>query len=200
MSNVSDRRMHSVSVKEGDNIFHIGALLKEAEANKSNPDFVSALDELQSMGQGKGLPFEFLDGEEITFDKFEECVIVVRHSELDGKKYPMLSVVADSNKRGKDLEIPLSIFRRVPILPEEREWLLKESPLNEKMIRNSLGDLARLMLVAGAKLVINEMKKCAKQAFETVNGKRVPVQLDTILALEPEKRKSFWCYRISVAK
>ena len=198
MSNISDRRINSVALKEGEKTFLIGTLLQEAEANKSNPDFVSALDELQAVGQGKGLPFEFVDGEVITFDKFEESVIVVRHSELNGKTYSMLSVVADSNKRGKDLEVPIAIFRRVPELPEEREWLVKDSALNERLIRNTLGDLSRLLLLAGHKLSVKEMKRCAKPDFEVVNGKRVRVKAEDIAALPEDKRKRFWCYRVAI--
>lgn len=195
MSNVSDRRIKSVALKDGEKTFFIGALLADKEANKSNPDYVSDLDELYTIGQGKGLPFEFVDGEVITFDKFEESVIVVRHSELNGKIYSMLSVIADSNKRGKDLEVPMAIFRRVPELPEERNWLTNDSSLNEKMLRASMSDLARLFLLAGNKISVDEAKKCAKRDFETVNGKRVVVD---VASLPDEKRKKFYCYRVSI--
>ena len=196
MSNVSDRRISSVALKEGEKTFFIGTLLQEKEANKSNPDFVSQLDELYAIGQGKGLPFEFLDGEVITFDKFDQCVIVVRHSELNGKTYSMLSVVADSDKRGKDLEIPLSIFRRVPELSEERAWLVEASPLNERMLRQNLSDLSRLLMLAGNKLSIDSSRKVARADFRTENGKTVRLKEKDILALPVEDRKKFTCYKI----
>ena len=196
MSNVSERRMKSVAIKEGEKTFLIGNLLQEKEANKSNPDFVSPLDELYAIGQGKGLPFEFVPGEVITFDKFEECVIVVRHSELNDKIYSMLSVICDSDKRGNDLEVPLSIFRRVPELAEDRSWLIEESPLNEKMLRQNMSDLANLAMLAGGKLSIDSSKRVAKAAFRTENGKIVRLKEKDILALPVEDRKMFTCYKV----
>jgi len=196
MSNVSDRRMSSVALKESEKLFFIGALLQEKEANKSNPDFVSALDELYAIGQGKGLPFEFLDGETITIDPFDQCVIVVRHSELNGKVYSMLSVIVDSDMRGEDLEVPLSIFRRVPELAEDRAWLVEDSPINEKMLRQNLSDLSRLLLIAGHKLSVNASKRVARADFRTENGKTVRLKEKDILALAEEDRKKFWCYKL----
>lgn len=200
MSNVSDRRIKSVALKDGEKTFFIGALLADKEANKSNPDYVSDLDELQSIGQGKGLPFEFVDGEVITFDKFEDCVIVVRHSEFQGKIYSMLSVIADSNKRGKDLEVPMAIFRRVPALQEEYDWLVNDSPLNERLTRSTLSDLNRLFTLAGHKLSVNGSKYCAKQ-FSVINGKRTRLSREVVSELSEDDMKKlarYFCYRVSI--
>lgn len=192
MSNVI-HRLQSVAVKEGEEVFNIGQLLAEKKANSNNADFISKLDELMSIGQGKGLAFEFITGEIITFDKFEDSVIAVRYSELNGKKYPMLSVVADSSIRGKDLEIPLSIFRRVPALEEDRATLVKDCPLNEKLMRSSLSDLKRLEELAGKKLSVDKALRLAKVTFKVVNGKNVRVD---VASLPEEERQLMSFYQV----
>lgn len=193
MSNVS-RRLQAVAVKEGESVFNIGQLLAEKEANKDNTEFTSKLDELMSIGQGKGIAFEFVTGEVITFDSFEDSVIVVRYTELNGKKYAMLSVVADSSVRGKDLEIPISIFRRVPALVEDRATVVKDHSLNEKLMRSSLSDLKRLEELAGKKLSVDNALYLAKVSFKNVNGRNVRVD---VKSLPEEERDKMYFYQVS---
>ena len=121
-------------------------------------------------------------------------MVAVRYAELNGKKYPMLSVLADSSIRGKDLEIPLSIFRRVPALVEDRTLLVKDHPLNEKLLRASLGDLKRLEELSGKKLSVDTPMYLAKVSFKNVNGKNVRVD---VKALPEEQRDKMWFYQVS---
>lgn len=193
MSNVS-KRLASVALKEGEKAYSIGTLLAEKEANSSNPEFTSVLDELMGIGQGKGIAFEFASGEIITFDKFEESAIIVRNAELNGKTYPILSVIADSSIRGNDLEIPLSIFRRVPALMEDRIRLVAEHPLTEKLLRNSMGDLMRLRELSGHRVSIDSAMSLAKTTFKIVNGKNTRVD---VAALPENERQTMTFYQVS---
>ena len=67
-------------------------------------------------------------------------------------------------------------------------------PLNEKLLRASLGDLKRLEELSGKKLSVDTPMYLAKVSFKNVNGKNVRVD---VKALPEEQRDKMWFYQVS---
>ena len=124
------------------------------------------LAEIQSLGEGKGIPFSFKEGEVITFPAFEEMGFVKRTVTFKEKDYAVLSVLAESNFR-KDIEVPLSIFRRLPAFDEDRKVLFDKAPLTEELLQSQLGDLGRAKLLAGTKVKIAKEYRFLRQTFSS---------------------------------
>lgn len=180
-------KIQNVALKPGEAMITIGNLLAKKEAGEA-----TEFEDIFTIGEGKGVPFEFKESEEITFDKIEELLLVVRVSRLNGKDYKMLSILGMSNLRGQ-VEVPVSIFRRVPALAKDRDLLVENFPLTEKFLQNNLSDFARVLSLAGMKILICKVLNLAKVLFRTVNGKIERVDVE---ALPEEERKLMRFYQI----
>ena len=186
MANV---KIDNLALKKGEYAMVVGDIL--AAKAKGSSEF----DDLFAIGEGKGVPFEFKVKEEIQFSKFEEAPIIVRISKLNGKEYKLLSTIATSNLRG-EIEVPMSIFRRVPALPEDLQKLIEGHPLTEELLQNNLGDFARFQMVSGHKILVTNALKLTKITFKTVNGKAERVDASKIPV---EERKPMNFYQVRFA-
>ena len=186
MANV---KIDNLALKKGEYAMMVGDILT-AKANGS-----SEFDDLFAIGEGKGIPFEFKENEEIVFSKFEQAPIIVRISKLNGKEYKLLSTIAASNLRG-DIEIPMSIFRRVPAFPEDLQKLIEGHTLTEELLQNNIGDFTRLQTVSGHKVCVIKALKLTKVTFKTVGGK---VERVDVSKLPAEERKTMNFYQVKFA-
>jgi len=129
------------------------------------------LDEVCSLGEGKGIPFTFKKDEVITFDPFEETILVKRTVTFRDEDYAVLNVLAESNFR-RTIEIPLSIFRRIPALEEDRKKLFDKFPLSEELAQGQLGDLGRIKILAGSTIEVSGVFMMLRQTFtRDANGR-----------------------------
>jgi hypothetical protein len=115
--------------------FYLDAFLKDPKAFSE-----------WTMVGNKGANFSFFTDEEIWFPK-KESVAVFGKNELIGKKeYPLLYVSAFSARRGNGVvDIPISIFRRVPYLPAELEFLAKDNLFGSSLTK--MPDLQRILMI-----------------------------------------------------
>lgn len=67
------------------------------------------------LGENKGLHFKFKEGETVYFPKPDECLLVPKKIGTQD----VLHIPAFSPKRNRFVQIPLSMFRRVPVYDEE---------------------------------------------------------------------------------
>ena len=181
-----------LALKPGEKTVRIGDILKFKE---ENPNAETEWDDLFAIGEGKGIPFEFKEGEMITFRPYEENDLIVRISKLNGKEYKLLSVIAESNIRG-EVEVPLSIFRRIPALEEDRQRLVRDYSLTENLLQNNLSDLGRLSILGGHTVQICSVLQLAKVMFKSTNG--VISRVD-VAALDPKDRKTMNFYQAKFA-
>lgn len=186
MANVNKQML---ALKEGEKVFNIGELLKLKDQGDAE------IDELFALGEGKGLPFEFKEGEIVEFPKFEECDLIVRISKLNGKEYKLLSTIATSNMRG-EIEVPISIFRRTPAIEADRKRLVEGSALTEQLLQNNLSDIARLQIVSSKSLIVSAALRMAKVMFKLVSGRTERVDVESLPETE---RKSMLFYQVKFA-
>lgn len=122
------------------------------------------LDEVVSLGEGKGIPFTFKKGEVCTVPSWDDVIIIKRIVSFHNQEYPVLSMYVESNFRG-DIEVPLSIFRRVPAFESDQKLLFEKFPLSEQLASSQLGDLGRIKVLVGTKFTVAGELKLLRQTF-----------------------------------
>ena len=183
MSNV---KINSISINASK---HEWALTGAQLVEDSNKAFY---EEIVSLGEGKGIAFAFKANEHVTFPKFEEMIFVKRTTTFHGKEYALLYVYGSSDFRG-DVEVPLSIFRRVPGLEEDQAAFFKDSPLTEQLAQSQLGDLGRARILSDHTIVVDEGKKYLRQTFTTTPQSTTRDSEEIIR----KKKETLTCYRVS---
>ena len=190
MARTMKHNINNIVLSANEKIYNIGDLLKEQEAHKSDLEFVSALEDLQEIGKNKGIIYTPSEGETITFDPFEESVIVVRANEYDGRTIFQLNVLATSSEIG-DVEVCIAMFRRKPGLEEDTKKLMKNK-LNAMLLQNFIGDLKRLEILAGKKILIKKDERWPRQEFaKGKDGKTRQVDVSK-LPEEARRPQSFY--------
>ena len=173
----------SVNNSKGEWVLTGADLLKEENS--------AYLEEIQSLGEGKGVPFSFKENEVITFPKFEEMGFIKRIVTFKEKDYPVLSILAESNFR-KEVEIPLSIFRRNPAFDEDRKVLFDKAPLTEELLQSQLGDLGRAKILSEKKVKISKEYIFLRQTF-TATPKGFVRDGEEVIKTKGEK---ITCYKV----
>lgn len=90
----------------------------------------------------RGIPFEFFDNEIIQLPKRENIRVWGRTEIISKKPYKMLYTSIKSDRQGY-IEVPLSIFRRIPALKEEIELLKQDNVLGAPLL-SKMPDIKRL--------------------------------------------------------
>lgn len=182
MSNI---KINSISLNSSKNEWALtGADLMKDE-NKA------FYDEVVSLGEGKGIPFAFKDNETVTFPPFEEMIFVKRMTEFHGKEYALLYVYGVSDLRN-DVEVPLSIFRRVPGIEADRIAFFSKSALTEQLAQSQLGDLGRARILSSNRVKVDPGKKYLRQTF-TVTPQGTTRDSEEIIR---KKGETLTCYKV----
>lgn len=117
------------------------------KVKESDAEAIAALENIQEVGRNKGVIYTPKSGSVITFDKYEDSVIVVRASTFNDNLILQLNVIAVDAVIG-DVELPIAIFRRKPALKEDLEALMKNK-FTAQLLQNYIGDLKRLEMLSG---------------------------------------------------
>lgn len=156
----------------------------------ANPEAYSDWSEIGD----KGVPFSFFNGEIINLPKRENVRIWGRTTKIGKKRFPMLYTAVNSNRRGW-IEVPISIFRRVPSLKEEIEILSQDNEIGVSLIPQ-MPDVKRIDILSN---IVDERKFTVTEIPLHKNGfdpdKNKPI-LDDPKAKE-EDRVSLVCYRFN---
>lgn len=143
----------------------------------------------------KGLPFEFFDGEHFTLPKKDKIKIWGREEEINKKKYKMLYTAIKSDRQGF-IEVPISIFRRMPALKEEQDLLKTGNDIGAPLL-NRMSDIKRLELLVS--LVGDgtvEVREVILHQNDFVDGKLVRDSADK----DEKDRRKIVCHRFNLAK
>ena len=120
---------------------------------------------LAKIGEGRGLAFSFRQDEEILFPTEEEAFPFTK--EFRGTD--ILYIAGYSVQRGRIVEIPVSVFRRIPSGDGELDAFYDESirPLNCElaMMSNDLQRFIKLCQIGAIKC--NELFSAHQPVFET---------------------------------
>jgi hypothetical protein len=182
--------VRSVVLSANESAYVVGDLLREKEEHKEDLEFVSALNDLQEIGRGKGIIYSPSEGEKITFDSYEESVIIVRTSSYEGRTIHQLNVLVKSSLVG-DTELALAIFRRKPGLKDNLDELLKNK-LAFQLLQNYIGDLKRLEMLAGKTWLVKKEHRWPRREFARgKDGKVTEVDVAT-LPEESRRLQSFY--------
>jgi hypothetical protein len=142
----------------------------------------------------KGVPFSFFNGEIINLPKKNDVRIWGRTTRIGKKHFPMLYTAVHSNRRGW-IEVPISIFRRVPSLKEEIEVLSQDNEIGISLIPQ-MPDIKRIEILSN---IVGERKFTVTEVPLHKNGfdpdKNKPI-LDDPKA-EEKDRVSLICYRFN---
>ena len=145
--------------------------------------------DLLSLGENRGIPFSFIEGEILTMPEIMKYT--VRTYTLRGETRKSLQFLALSNLRDV-IEVPVSIFCRVPSLESERAQLFVEENALGKKLAEQMPDIRRADVL------------CAKKTVTVF--KRVPLHQDSwytddagIRHRVPDSedlpnRRILWCY------
>lgn len=150
------------------------------------------LDDISSLGEGKGIPFTFKKGEVCTVPSWDDVIIVKRIVTFHKEEYPVLSMYVESNFRG-NIEIPLSIFRRVPAFESDQKLLFEKFPLSEQLASSQLGDLGRIKVLVGTKFTVAGELKLLRQTFTQTPQGYVRDDEETVRT----KNLLITCYQVS---
>lgn len=151
--------------------------------------------EIQLLGQNRGLPFSFLEGETLTFQPLNEAVFFTTLFKQGEKTYKVLKTLAVSDKRGV-IRVPASSFCRLPSLEEERTILFDDTNVFGRALAEAESDYLRLYLCceAGTVKVLRKLVlHCDRwvRNKETGENERIPDSADAI------NRKTLNCYQFS---
>lgn len=159
----------------------------------SNPELAA---EWAEVGD-KGAPFAWFEGEQFTLPAEEDIRIWGRTQKINKKPYKILYTCLLSDRQGA-VEVPISIFRRIPALPQEIEILKKDNAIGAPLL-SQMPDLKRfetLVLLAIGKTVIVNSVKLHKNGWDVDNNKPI---LDSE-ELEEKDRHPLVCYRYNVVE
>ena len=143
----------------------------------------------------KGLPFEFYDGEHFTLPKKDKIKIWGREEEINKKKYKRLYTAIKSDRQGF-IEVPISIFRRMPALKEEQDNLKEGNKIGAPLL-NCMSDVKRLELLVS--LVGDgtvEVREVILHQNDFVDGKLVRDSTDK----EEKDRRKIVCHRFNLVE
>lgn len=156
---------------------------------------------LEKIGSNKGIPFEPRLNEVFTVPKKDKALIVKRMIALNNKNYPLLYLIVTSDQRG-EIEFPLAIFRRLPILPEDLEELQRDNPLGAEMLKNGMNDIRRAFACIGHSFQVTMAKRMPKRDWKPVNGKPTAIKAEAVkAALEAGQTVAeSWFYKYSITK
>lgn len=158
---------------------------------KDNPELAA---EWADTGD-KGIPFSWYTNEKFSLPNPEDLKIWGRTQKINKKSYKMLYTALVSDKQGI-VEVPISIFRRIPALPEEIEILKTDNEVGAPLLVQ-MPDLKRfemLVAIVGASNVQVTPVRLHKNGWDSTNNKPI---LD-----DPEKeekdRYTLVCYRYNL--
>lgn len=144
----------------------------------------------------RGIPFEFFDNEIICLPKHDDIRVWGRTEIISKKPYKMLYTSIESDRQGF-VEVPLSIFRRIPALKEEIELLKQDNVLGAPLL-SKMPDIKRLELLsqlAGENPIVVREVLLHRNGWDSDNNK--PIRDD---ASKPEnERWHIVCHRFNLA-
>ena len=170
MSNLTNMHGILVDTSRGEAVY----TATELEKILNDPEQVKLANELEKIGSGKGIPFELKLDEVFTVPPKSKVLFVKRVITLSSNNYPILYMICKSDKRG-EVEFPISIFRRLPILQKDMDELLIDNPLGAEMLKNGMNDLKRGGLCIGHSFQVTYAQRLPKRDWKTVNGKPTAV-------------------------
>lgn len=124
------------------------ASLKKENVEMFSFSELSTAPELKELGQNRGLPFTFLEGETLTFESLKDAVFFTSTFKSGGNTYHILKTFAVSDKRGL-VRVPAAALCRIPSLEEERDLLFAENEFGKKLA-DAEADWLRLVLCCEA--------------------------------------------------
>lgn len=161
------------------------------EELKNNPEL---MEEWSDVGD-KGIPFAWYNNEIFELPKPEEIRVWGRTVKINKKSYKMLFTVVISDHQGA-VEVPISIFRRIPALPEEIEILKTENSIGAPLL-NQMPDLKRfetLVSLVGNQMVQVTSVTLHRNGWDSDNNKPILDSADK----EEKDRHQLVCYRYNV--
>ena len=143
----------------------------------------------------KGIPFEFFDMERFMLPKKDKIKIWGREEEINKKKYKMLYTGIKSDRQGF-IEVPISIFRRIPALKDEQELLKTDNEVGAPLL-NKMPDIKRIELLVslvGESEV--EVREIILHQNDFVDGKVVRDSADK----DEKDRRKIVCHKFNLVK
>lgn len=196
MSNLTNMHGILVDTSRGEAVY----TATELENILKDPEQKDLADELEKIGSGKGIPFEPKLDEVFTVPPKSKVLFVKRVVTLNTKNYPILYMICKSDKRG-EVEFPISIFRRLPILQKDMDELLVDNPLGAEMLKNGMNDIKRGGLCIGHMFQVTYAQRRPKRDWKTVNGKPTAIKAEeveaSINAGQTVSESWFYKYRIT---
>ena len=142
----------------------------------------------------KGIPFEFFDDEVIELPPFKDIKIWGRHKPIGKKKYAFLYTAVKCSRQGWQ-EVPISVFRRMPSLPEEIASLKENNQYGAPLL-NEMNDIKRLTMLsklAGTDKILVTGVDLHRNDFDPNTNK--PIKDDP--SKEEKDRKPLHCYKFN---
>jgi len=153
--------------------------------------------ELTELGQSRGLPFMFLEGETLTFQPLDQAIFFVStFKAANGQKYNILKTLAVSDKRGL-VRVPAPALCRIPSLESEQEELFADNLLG-KQFAEAEADWLRLQLCCELGQIVVKQRILMHQDRwvtnkETNERERIPDSEDL------PNRKQLVCFKFAKA-
>lgn len=197
MSNLTNMHGILVDTSRGEAVY----TATELENILKDPEQVKLAEELEKLGSGKGIPFELNLDEVFTVPPKSRALFVKRVVTLNTKDYPILYMVCKSDKRG-EVEFPISIFRRLPILQKDMDDLLIDNPLGAEMLKNGMNDLKRGGLCIGHSFQVTYAQRRPKRDWKIVSGKPTAVRAEEVEASlnAGQTVAESWFYKYRITK
>ena len=197
MSNLTNMHGILVDTSRGEAVY----TATELEKILNDPEQVKLANELEKIGSGKGIPFELKLDEVFTVPPKSKVLFVKRVITLSSNNYPILYVICKSDKRG-EVEFPISIFRRLPILQKDMDELLVDNPLGAEMLKNGMNDLKRGGLCIGHSFQVTYAQRLPKRDWKTVNGKPTAIKAEEVEASinAGQSVAESWFYKYRITK
>jgi hypothetical protein len=158
---------------------------------KENPELAAEWSEVGD----KGIPFAWYNNELFELPKPEEIRVWGREVKINKKSYKMLFTCLISDHQGA-VEVPISIFRRIPALPEEIAVLKEGNEIGMPLL-NQMPDLKRFELLVS--LVGNQTVQVTsvtlhRNGWDADNNKPILDSADK----EEKDRHQLVCYRYNL--
>ena len=142
----------------------------------------------------KGIAFSFYNGETFTLPEASKIRIWGREEKIGKKKYPILYTALKCSIQGW-MEVPISIFRRIPSLKEELALLKVDNGIGVQLIPRmpDIKRMEKLISIVGDKSVV--VNECLLHKDDFDQDKNKPIKDDA--SLEEKDRVPLMCYKFN---